>query len=174
MKLLTKALEALLVSRTKMTEPTACDEIGHWQRANCQGRFLLDCEDPEGQATGCGPLLLKYTNEKAVAKGNDRITLEGMEENKKYDGQTESQAPFPRSRETQGGDFVVKRRPVFYGRKQFCKPARPPSRAFRSDVWKVLRLHPGSGNKALITWQCLPRVQKGACRPEHAHMSAAF
>lgn len=43
---------------------------------------------------------------------------------------------------------------------------------FWSDVWKVLRLHPGSENKVLITWQCLPWVQQGACWMSTPHVLA--
>lgn len=50
------------------------------------------------QAKECGPLLLPFLknagkdiNEKGFAKGNDRITLAGMQKKKrKYDGQTGS------------------------------------------------------------------------------------
>lgn len=47
-----------------------------------------------------------------------------------------------------------------------------PGRAFWTDVWKVLRLLPGPENKLLITWQCLPRVQQGACWQSTPHVLA--
>lgn len=46
--------------------------------------------------------------------------------------------------------------------------------AFWSDVWKVLRLHPSSENKTMITWQSLPLSAAGACAMSTPHMLAMF
>lgn len=96
-------------------------------------RWLLDCEDPECQPPECGPLIfppfknaIKYMNEKAFAKGNDGMTLERMQKNKKDERQATSRwvAPFSLPESLRRGKAATSCSDKRRLSKESCRPTR--------------------------------------------------
>lgn len=92
---------------------------------------------------------LKYINQKAFAKGNDGISHAGMQRNKKkHDGHTGGQGLFPRVSREARWRLHDKEKACTLGQQPVLQASSGhPAEPFGSEVWKVLKLHPGSGNK---------------------------
>lgn len=96
-------------------------------------RLLLDCEDPECQPPECGSLIfspfknaIKHMNEKAFAKGNDGMTLERMQKNKKDERLATSHwvAPFSLSESLRRGKAATSCSDKRRLSKESCRPTR--------------------------------------------------
>lgn len=139
-----------------------------WSRSgkDWKRRFFPDWEDPESQTMECDPILSPFRNaikcisEKTVAKRSDRVTPEGMQKNTKSDGSQSSLQLGPLPSPILSVSRGAGKRPLAHGemkapysRAADCLQANSGQRVepFRSDVWKLLRLHLGSGNKVLRT-----------------------